>query len=125
MRALTSSVVRVVPVREPTCSRPKGGGSRTRVTRCQATPPAVPCNRRAALAAAAALTLVLPNRARAAPAFGAPRGTARDALLRAECVVRSARARLREAPRLSAAQRADAESLSSARAMQRLATVPT
>ena len=73
MRALSSSVLRAVPVREPTCSRPNGGCSRSRVTRCQSgAPHVVQCNRRAALAAAAALTLALPGYARAAPAFGAP-----------------------------------------------------
>ena len=75
MRALlSSSVVRAVPVREPACARPKGGCARSsRVTRCQTDTPAVQCNRRVALAAAAALTLVSPGLSRAAPAFGASR----------------------------------------------------
>ena len=72
---LTSSIVCAVPVREPACARPKGG--RGRAPRCQAGVPVAQCNRRAALGAAAAavLTLAVPSRACAAPAFGAPRET--------------------------------------------------
>jgi hypothetical protein len=85
MRALTSTVVHAAPVRKPASSRPRGGCSRTHVTRCQADTPAVQCNRRAALAAAAAaLTLSSPSLARAAPAFGAPRATALPARPRAK-----------------------------------------
>ena len=121
MRALSSCVLRAVPVREPTCSRPKGGCSRSRVTRCQAgASAAVQCNRRAALAAAAALTLALPCRALAAPAFGAPSRrfrTARGRRLRvAICACLRGHARVKRGAS-GCARAAIAESLSARAAL--------